>query len=242
MQNADDLIPQFRKNGFIVIPGFVGRSKILTIQREIAEILDLGPKPGDTDFIFWRGALDIPERIEPIVDKSVSIKEFCNWGRLIELLTHLLGEVPVLLKDKVILAPPGWTGYDLHQDYVFYPFCSPDLLINVALAIDATTQKNGALSVFSGQTDRSFTRWVPRFFSPSEQADLERVEAPKIVELNPGDIIVFHSLTPHRSGGNTTKRNRRVLYLNFNAASAGNFYEIQRARFARDSASFPGTP
>ena len=39
--------------------------------------------------------------------------------------------------------------------------------------------------------------------------------------LEPGDIAVFHGLTPHRSDPNRSSQMRRVLYVSYNAKSDG---------------------
>jgi ectoine hydroxylase-related dioxygenase (phytanoyl-CoA dioxygenase family) len=42
------------------------------------------------------------------------------------------------------------------------------------------------------------------------------------METIPGDLLIFHSLTPHQSGKNHTTHPRRSLYLTYNAERAGN--------------------
>jgi ectoine hydroxylase-related dioxygenase (phytanoyl-CoA dioxygenase family) len=59
------------------------------------------------------------------------------------------------------------------------------------------------------------------------------------VEMEPGDVLFFHSHTPHRSGPNTSQRDRRAIYPTFNAASQGNLrnaYYEEKLRIFRDTA------
>ena len=46
----------------------------------------------------------------------------------------------------------------------------------------------------------------------------------------PGDAMFFDSFAPHRSGPNTSSLKRRVLYVTYNRASAGD----HRARYFAD--------
>jgi ectoine hydroxylase-related dioxygenase (phytanoyl-CoA dioxygenase family) len=57
--------------------------------------------------------------------------------------------------------------------------------------------------------------------------------------MEPGDVLFFHSHTPHRSGSNTSQRDRRAIYPTFNAASQGNLrdaYYEEKLRVFRDTA------
>ncbi|WP_173114294.1 phytanoyl-CoA dioxygenase family protein [Paenibacillus qinlingensis] len=42
-----------------------------------------------------------------------------------------------------------------------------------------------------------------------------------IVEANPGDIIIFHSFTPHQSGVNRSEVIRKQLYLTYSPSKNG---------------------
>ena len=54
----------------------------------------------------------------------------------------------------------------------------------------------------------------------------------------PGDVLFFDSFVPHRSGPNRTSVQRRVLYVTYNGASAGDsrerYYADKRASYPPD--------
>ena len=60
----------------------------------------------------------------------------------------------------------------------------------------------------------------------------------RALELSPGDVVFFDSYCPHGSGPNMTDGKRRVLYVTYNAASAGDhreqYYADKRASFPPD--------
>jgi ectoine hydroxylase-related dioxygenase (phytanoyl-CoA dioxygenase family) len=49
--------------------------------------------------------------------------------------------------------------------------------------------------------------------------------------LEPGDVAIFHGLTPHRSDPNRSSEMRRALYVSYNACSEGG---DQRQRHYRE--------
>ena len=44
------------------------------------------------------------------------------------------------------------------------------------------------------------------------------------VLVDPGDVVLFDSFVPHRSGLNTTDQPRRSAYITFNRLSEGDFH------------------
>jgi ectoine hydroxylase-related dioxygenase (phytanoyl-CoA dioxygenase family) len=69
----------------------------------------------------------------------------------------------------------------------------------------------------------------------SEVTSLEWTSAP----VRSGQTLWFHSRTPHRSGPNRTKRDRRALYPTYNALSEGDlrdeYYRTKLALMAERS-------
>jgi len=56
------------------------------------------------------------------------------------------------------------------------------------------------------------------------------------IPTEPGDVPFFDSYVPHRSQPNSTSEQRRVLYVTYNAASAG---DSRERYYAEKRASFP---
>ncbi len=236
--HVDRFAQVYRDEGFAVVRGLLSPELVARVAADADEILR-SDRVGrwNARFHYWRGTGETPERIEPVVDLAPAAAEAADSRPLRRHLAAALGDLPRLVKDKIVLAPPGSTGYELHQDYVFYPLCNPDRMIAVAIALDRTTPENGLLRMYPGQTCRSYTHWQPRALAPSEIAQLEAACRPVEVAQEPGDAIFFHSLTPHGSGPNRSARPRRILHLTFNAASVGDLYVQQRRAYL---AQIPG--
>ena len=59
-------------------------------------------------------------------------------------------------------------------------------------------------------------------YSQIEEA-MKAIESFGTVALDPGDILLISSYAPHKSDGNKTTDRRRIVYLTYNALSAGDF-------------------
>ena len=97
------------------------------------------------------------------------------------------------------------------------------------LAIDASGPENGALELVPGLHHRLLT-------PEGEPADLDPADLPEPVtlSLDPGDLVLFSLLTPHRSGSNRSTTSRRSLFFTYFPASAGEdrdaYYEAVQRR------------
>lgn len=230
----DDFAATFRREGVARVRGLFDATAVQAIRDDVDRILGSSiVGRWNARFRYWRNSGDQPERIEPIVDLSGAARGAVRQRQLVRLLTEVLGDFPCLLKDKVVLAPAGGSGYELHQDYVFYPYGNPNQMVAVAVALDASSAENGVLQMYPRQMSRSYTHWQPRALSPEEAALVRAEGAALALNQAPGDAVFFHSLTPHESGPNRSPRCRRMLHLTFTAGSLGDCYARQRQDYRR---------
>jgi len=47
----------------------------------------------------------------------------------------------------------------------------------------------------------------------------------KVIDLNPGDVLIFKNTCPHRSAKNNGKNQRRSLYYTYNYLKEGSHYD-----------------
>ena len=160
------------------------------------------------------------EVFDPVNDISPVCRDFTTDARLVALVESIYGEPACLFKEKLIFKPPGAMGYNLHQDIPRYWEGFPRTFLTVLVPIDAATRENGCTEVFSG--------YHHAFLSPPGRPDLyllpdDVVDPRRRVKLvlEPGDVAIFHGLTPHRSEPNRSRAFRRTLYVSYNALSEG---------------------
>ena len=158
------------------------------------------------------------EVFDPVNDISPVCQRFCFDPRILSIVESIYGEAACLFKEKLIFKPPGALGYKLHQDIPLAWDGFPRSFLTVLIPIDPSSEENGCTEVFSGYHGDFLSSDDSVYMLPDDCVDLDR-RTPLV--LNPGDIAIFHGLTPHRSAPNRSKQMRRVFYVSYNAQSDG---------------------
>ena len=176
-------------------------------------------------------------RSEDLIRHHAGLNGFICEGDVIAWVGDLFGEPAVLYKEKINYKQPGGAGFAPHQDATAYRFI--DHHISVMVPLDPATAASGGLSFAPGHAQGILPNERGRL--TDEAADALDWEA---LDAFPGDVVLFDSYAPHRSGTNTSDRARRALYLTYNAASKGSYrdqyYADKAAEFAAQGHSFDG--
>ena len=230
----DNLLEGYEHAGFVHAHGMFDHDEIALLRRAAKEDreldqhsfgrgdgeggtvrLSLWNQPGDTIYGMFA-------RCETIVNSAEKI---------------LGGEVyhchsKMIMKDAKVGGAWAW-----HQDYgywyqngVLFP-----LLTSASIAVDPATRENGCLQVLRG------SHWMGRIdhilTGDQAGADLERVrEAEKRldlvhVEMEPGDVLFFHSNLLHRSDQNQSDKPRWSMICCYNAARNDPYKEHHHPRY-----------
>jgi hypothetical protein len=220
----DQLASEYWENGFIVLRGFFSPQVAASWTAECDRLLAQDwVDPNNVRTQFRMNAVETPERIDPVVDVSPCFTELTNDPRITAVVRALLGDEPLLFKDKLIFKGPGVQGYSMHQDWVhgWSELCPADDVLSVSIQIDRADAANGCIELVPGYHREVLTPPGLRTnFRPEELARIDLSQCRKM-ETVPGDVLIFHSLAPHQSGPNTADYSRRLLYLTYNAARAG---------------------
>jgi len=158
------------------------------------------------------------EVFDPVNDISTVCEKFTQDPRLLNALETVYGEPALLFKEKLIFKLPGARGYQLHQDIPLYWAGFPQSFVTVLIPIDQTSRQNGCTEVFSGYHTGFLSDNPDHYMLPDDSVDAARRTW---LELAPGDIAIFHGLTPHRSDPNRSEAMRRTFYVSYNRASDG---------------------
>ena len=181
------------------------------------------------------------EVFDPVNDISPVCERFTNDPRLLKrMVESIYGEPACLFKEKLIFKPPGALGYNLHQDIPRTWAGFPRTFLTVLIPIDRSTQENGCTEIFSG--------YHHEFMAPPDRPDLYMLPADSVdparrvrLVLEPGDVAIFHGLTPHRSDPNRSSEMRRVFYVSYNARSDGRRRPEKRRALPRISGTHAKT-
>ena len=174
-------------------------------------------------------------RTEYFTPFHAGLRDLLRSGAMSDTATALLGEPAVLYKEKINYKLAGGAGLEPHQDAPAYPFI--DAHVSCMIAVDDATPENGCLELVSGM-HHDLIRTDSRGCIPAAVAEGLAWQA---VPLRAGQTLWFHSRTPHRSGDNSSSRDRRAIYPTYNALREGDlreeYYATKRAQLAQGDAS-----
>jgi ectoine hydroxylase-related dioxygenase (phytanoyl-CoA dioxygenase family) len=180
-------------------------------------------------------------RIEKVLgDYNPELTRLLLSPDAMECLTQLLGEPPVLFKEKINFKLRGCRADKLHQDQAagWNPYS--DFFITMGIVVDENRKDNAALSFMkSGNYECGLMtpEWQP--LSEDDPPYLPEDEY-LLLEADPGDVIFFDAYVPHGSPPNTGDRSRRNIFLTFNRRSDGDmrahYYQEKWASYAPNRA------
>jgi ectoine hydroxylase-related dioxygenase (phytanoyl-CoA dioxygenase family) len=146
---------------------------------------------------------------------------------LFAILEPLIGRDLKQIINQMHWKPPGaaMTEFGFHQDSrsrrpreAFRDLANS--YVQTGIAIDPHTTENGAMVICPGSHrlgELPFDPSKPSMETALDPADLKRLGVDtantKVLELNPGDLALWHVHTLHGSGPNRSKIDRR-LYIN----------------------------
>jgi hypothetical protein len=225
----------YRRDGFLVLREVFSqaqmRALLLECERILVDYRDLiSPQNLRCRYMpHHETGEDLFEVFDPVNDLSSTCARFCTDQRIVSVVESIYGGSASLFKEKLIFKPPGALGYNLHQDIPRGWKGFPKSFLTVLISIDPTSEENGCTEVFSGYHADFLTTDETVYMLPDDKVCNSR-RTPLV--LDPGDIAIFHGLTPHRSAPNRSQQMRRVLYLSYNAdADGGDQREAHYAEF-----------
>ena len=234
MSLTQDQVSQFESRGFVVAKGFFDAMQVEALSAWLDELRDKPVEAGEEAKYYESSPISgesILVRIENLFggrNREASALLISEKTR--DALRQLLGEAPVLFKEKVNYKLPGCRPDKLHQDQAagWGAYC--DSFVTMAVAVDENRYDNAALSIMcSGNYEKKLMceEWQPL---SEDDPPYQPEDEYALLEADPGDVIFFDAYVPHGSPANTSKRSRRNIFLTFNKESDGDM----RERYYRD--------
>jgi ectoine hydroxylase-related dioxygenase (phytanoyl-CoA dioxygenase family) len=147
-----------------------------------------------------------------LVTQSATLREFSKHPVLLDLCHDLIGaNVRLYWDQSVYKKPEADKEFPWHQDNG-YTYIEPQQYLTCWIALTDATVQNGCPWIVPGlhRLGTLEHRWTTLGFEC-----LGDVEGAVPVELEAGSIAVFSSLTPHRTGPNTTTGVRKAYILQY---------------------------
>jgi ectoine hydroxylase len=160
--------------------------------------------------------------------------------RMVDPVERVLNGEAYLYHSKVTMKEPFTGGaWAWHQDYGYWynNGCLFPLMASCMVALDPCTRENGCLQVLQGSHLMGRIDHVK--VGDQTGADPERVaEACKVLplvycEMDPGDVLLFHCNTLHRSDQNHSPNRRTTFICCYNAARNDPYKEHHHPRYTR---------
>jgi len=231
------------ETGFLHIPGWFDEKEMTQISAVTDQIERWPETAGKWMKYFESGESEERQlcRVENFLEHSPVYDAICRNSATQHLLSILIGEPTELFKEKINFKLSGGQGFAPHQDAPAFNTFGQRYHITLMLSIDASSIMNGCLEIaqctrhdelLDMNSDLTLTEdvvdtfeWVP-------------------IETKPGDLVIFDSYLPHRSGVNQSLMSRRALYATYNRRHEGNlrdaYFEAKRTSFPPDAERTPG--
>ena len=148
-------------------------------------------------------------------------------ARIVDTAEALIGEPVYHFQSKLTAKDPKVGGaWEWHQDYGYWYYngCVAPKMLSFMIALDRTDVENGCLKLVKGSHKLGRLDHV-QLTEEQNGADpklLTRIlETHEVVDcvLDPGDVVVFHGNTLHRSDQNRSDKRRWTLLCCYNAVS-----------------------
>ncbi len=204
----------FDERGFFVLPAAFDAETVASITAEIdpfeAETeAYLRTREGGKRFIARAGALTFSVHL---VVRSERLREFCAGPVFCDLVHDLIGPEVRLYWDQAVYKKSGNPDeFPWHQDNG-YTYIEPQQYLTCWIALTDTDESNGCPWVVPG-VHREGTR-AHAMTELGWRCSVPEKEAVP-VPARSGSIVVFSSLTPHRTGPNRSSEVRKAYIVQF---------------------------
>ena len=166
------------------------------------------------------------------------VRDFYFEGPLVDVANQIIGPnikgvtSQLTFKMRGNTKPFGW-----HQDNG-YGELDPYSAISCLTALDDADTQNGCLWLIPGSNRESQAghEKKQKASDPKYKVELEtRVDESKAIPIpmKAGECLFFHCWTLHKSGGNLSDRDRRILFLRYADADAVEVYNERKPRLGR---------
>lgn len=234
---SDEQLQSWEENGFLHISGFFSELERKALVSWVEDLEARPETPGKWMKYFEAGEGEDSSRmlcrIEDILPHHEGFNELLRGEVMTSVVSQLMGEPAILFKEKLNLKLPGGQGFGAHQDAPAFTSFNQHYHITLMISVDASHPKNGCLEMVPGRHKEGL---LPMKDDGTLAESFEEAVSWDPLSTKSGDIVLFDSYIPHRSGPNTSSTPRRALYVTYNKASEGSYREEY---FSRKREVFP---
>jgi len=231
--DIEEIVSQFNRDGYYVARSLITPDEVSALVALIDNSLSpaLAPVEFEAD-VHYPGAPasrnapggQTPRRLLHAFGRDALFQQIGRHPVVVQILKAIMGADAVRLSQNhhncVMTKHPGYSSVtSWHQDIRYWRFDRREL-VSTWLALGSETRKNGGLLVIPGSHTLDFEpgQFDASLFLRTDLEDNEELLARAIVvELEPGDMLFFHSRTLHAAGQNETDQIKRSLVFTYRA-------------------------
>ena len=225
--NYLDYKKKFDIDGYFIFKNFLNRELVLRLVDDINKAIDVEKYFDNKNNL---------RRIEKIFNKGKNLI-YLN-DKILNLLKNIFETKFTIFKDKFNSKPPGGEGFFAHYDGIFkfkdsnddkkngwYEYA--DFFLNALLAIDKCDKNNGSIELAKTHKGNFYELYdkTKKDGTPALSKEVEARTSFDLIDLDPGDLIIFSNTCPHRSKKNNSNKNRRIIYYTYTLSENGSKYE-----------------
>lgn len=226
-QNPEVLKSNFKRDGYVFIPGFFNAGQIAEINRQLADYIENKVPKLLSKQVFYEDQ-ENPDTLKQLQDLQLHSTFFNTLmtDSELEKLAEVILDEKVIGKNVEYFNKPPKIGKATppHQD-AYYFNIKPAQAVTLWIALEDANEENGCVNYITGshlKGMRPHGRTQTLGFSQSilDYGTEEDRAAFRSFPAKPGDLLIHHSMTVHGAGTNQTNRSRKALGLIYFGVSA----------------------
>ncbi|RAL01773.1 phytanoyl-CoA dioxygenase family protein [Aspergillus ibericus CBS 121593] len=239
---TEDQLRSYQEKGFLLVRGFFNTRETQLIQQWTQEVHDF-PRTPDATYMPYEEVNSEGKRVlcrtENYANSHAGFDSFLRGERILSVLQQLATEDMLLFKEKINYKLAGSGGFSPHIDANAYTHVKNIKHLTVLAAVDEMTSENGGLDVVDGShlmevplgEDRCIEpawvksqTWTPCDLQPGSPSNSSNKWS-RTNQNYSGDILIFSSYLAHKSGANTSSKDRRAIYATYNRKAEGDLHD-----------------
>jgi phytanoyl-CoA hydroxylase len=224
---TEEELAQFKRDGFLLLPGFADEEMCDTIKDIAAAHLKHKVPPIETEMeyvgktkeerkLISDGKAHLLEgqvtvrRLRQVYHRDIVFRQWMENEKIRPVLKQILGEDPTITishhNSIMTKMPHTSTETSWHQDFRYWHF-ENDNLVSVWLALDEENTDNGVLEFIPGSHKMHFSALQfdeKEYFSNTAKENQEIIAQKVSYPLQKGDVVLFHCKLLHRANKNST--------------------------------------
>ncbi len=234
-ESTQSAVTDFERDGYMVIREFMTQDEVASLIECVDDALNppLAPIEFEADVHYPGSPASrtapggaTPRRILNAYSRYDIFRACAKNPRIVTLLQQIMGSDQILLSQNhhncVMTKHPGFSSVtSWHQDIRYWSFDRPEL-VSTWLALGQEREENGSLFVIPGSHRLNLDRGrldAALFLRTDLEENRALLEQAQPVELEAGDLLIFHSRTFHAAGQNQTQQIKRSLVYTYRTDS-----------------------